>query len=192
MEVKQSKVPSFFINNDKENEVLAYIEKNAPLLKGYLLIFKHEVSLNIKKRCEAWKLCFIQNSCGIKNKLDKEKKTSLESVDVIEQKIEVPKPEVLKKEVFKTIRSGETLSFHGDLVIVGNVNDGARITSDGTLSIFGIIEGDISCSGSYLILSACNRGKVVFQGDVINDLIEGNQLKMFYKEDKEIKIKELT
>ena len=191
MEVKQSKVPTFFINNDKEDETLAYIEKNAPLLKSHLLLFRHEVSSSLKERCNAWKLCFVHNSCGIKNKLDKDKNAPSIKTEMSKDNVEPVKAEVLKKEIFKTIRSGETLSFCGDLVIVGNVNDGATITSEGTLSIFGIIEGDISCNGSYLILSACNRGKVIFQGEVINDLIKGSQLKMFYKQDEEIKIKEL-
>lgn len=190
MEVKQSKVPTFFINNDNEDETLAYIEKNAPLFKGRLLLFSQEISSKLKERCQAWNLCFTYNSCGLKNKVDKDQKPLLE-VDTVIEKEEVPKPKALKKEVFKTIRSGETLSFKGDLVIVGNVNDGATITSEGTLAIFGIIEGDISCNGSYLILSACNRGKVIFQGEVINDLIKGSQLKMFYKQDEEIMIKEL-
>jgi len=191
MEVKQSKVPTFFINNDKEDETLAYIEKNAPLLKGHLLLFKHEISLDLKERCEAWKLCFTHNTCGIKNKLDKDKNSLSNKPETAKENVEAEKLKAPKKEVFKTIRSGETLSFDGDLVIVGNVNDGATITSEGTLAIFGIIEGDISCGGSYLILSACNRGKVIFQGEVINDLIKGSQLKMFYKQEQELKIKEL-
>ena len=60
------------------------------------------------------------------------------------------------------------------------------------MAIFGIISGDISCNGSYLIVASFNRGKVIFQGTVINEMITGSQLKMFYKEDDKIKIKELT
>ena len=191
MEVRQSKVATFFIDNSDEEQTLTYIEKNAPLLKGYLLIFSHEVSSQLKKRCDTWKLCFLHNSCGLKNKVAKEKHEA--NVTTFEKKDEKKiSSQDSKKEIFKTIRSGETLSFDGDLVIVGNVNDGARINSEGTLAIFGIIEGDISCNGSYLILSACHRGKVIFQGDVINDSIEGSHLKMFYKQNQELKIKELT
>jgi len=191
MEVKQSKVATFFIDNSNEVETLAYIEKNAPLLKGYLLLFSHEVSADLEKRCKTWKLCFMHNACGLKNKAVKDKPESTKANTLKKETSENVLPAVTKKEIFKTIRSGETLSHNGDLVIVGNINDGATITSEGTLAIFGIIEGDISCNGSYLILSACHRGKVIFQGSVINDLIKGNQLKMFYKNEQELKIKEL-
>jgi len=188
MDVKQSKVASFFINNENEEETLAYIEKNAPLLKNYLLLFSREISTTLQERCKAWKLCFTHNSCALKGKSSKELTAEKPKEDKAVG--EVAKTPV-KKELFKTIRSGETIEFDGDLLIVGNINDGATITSEGTLTIFGIIEGDISCNGSYLILSACNRGKVLFQGEVINSLIKGNQLKMFYKQDQELKIKEL-
>lgn len=184
MEVKQSKVASFFIDNHNEEETLAYIEKNAPLLKTYLLIFSHEISQLLQQRCDAWKLCCVYNSCALKNKGTIEK---IENEKKEDKSVKTNR----KKEIFRTIRSGEMLNYEGDLVVVGNVNDGASINSEGTLAIFGIIEGDISCNGAYLILSTCHRGKVIFQGEVINDIIEGTHLKMFYKHKQELKIKEL-
>ncbi len=191
MEVKQSKVAAFFIDNDDVELTLAYIEKNAPLLKSYLLVFSHAIDAKIKERCDTWELLYVHNNGQLKGKTAKDK---IEPPKLVTQEITPDSAEqrVEKKEIYRTIRSGESVTYHGDLIISGNINDGATISSEGTLAIFGIISGDISCNGSYLILSECHRGKVVFQGEVINEMIQGKQLKIFYKEANEIKTKELT
>jgi septum site-determining protein MinC len=192
MEVKQSKVSAFFIDNVDLHESLAYIEKNAPLLKSYLLVFSQPIQEELQQRCDTWALAYVYNQGQLKNKRSKEQKSSgsesKKPLDTAETKI----TSVAKKEILRTIRSGETITHKGDLLISGNVNDGATISSEGTMAIFGIVSGDISCNGSYLIVSELHRGKVIFQGEVINEMITGSQLKMFYKEDETIKIKELT
>ncbi len=189
MDVKQTKVASFFIDNSNEAETLAYIEKNAPLLKGYLLLFSHKISEDLQVRCQEWKLCFMFNDCGLKHKMKREPEPLDSDTDVLASNQD--DTTMLKEEIFRNIRSGETIEVKGDLLIAGNINDGASVTSDGTLTIFGIIEGNITCNGSYLILSTCKRGKVTLNGKVINEHIQGEQLKMFFIENEEIKMKEL-
>jgi septum site-determining protein MinC len=184
MDVKQSKVATFFIDNKDEETTLAYIEKNAPLLKSHLLLFSQPLSDALQARCLEWKLTATYNRAGLKNKhKSSEVKSSTESSKV-EKSVE-------SKEIFRSIRSGESLSHNGDLLISGNINDGASVSSEGNMTIFGIIRGDIKCQGNYLILSSCHSGRVVFQNDVINENIHGEALKIFYKENSELKVKEL-
>ena len=192
MEVKQSKVAAFFIDNESIDESLAYIEKNAPLLKSYLLVFSHPIQGDLQDRCEAWELAYVYNRGQLKRKIQQDKNSIDTLSDREDKNLDTKKNQVEKKEILRNVRSGETVVHGGDLLISGNVNDGATISSEGTMAIFGIVSGDISCNGPYLIVSEFHRGKVIFQGEVINDLITGKKLKMFYKEDEKIKMKELT
>ena len=72
MDVKQTKVSAFFIDNSSLTETLTYIEKNAPLLKSYLLVFSHEVDEKLQQRCQSWNLCYVHNEGQLKNKTSKD------------------------------------------------------------------------------------------------------------------------
>jgi len=184
VKVTQSKVASFFIDNSNEEEVLAYIEKNAPLFQSSVLLFSQPLSEALKKCCQQWKLSASYNYGGIKNKADKiviaRSKASREDSS-----------HTYAKEIFRTIRSGERITHEGDLLVSGDVNDGASLTSAGNMSIFGTIQGDIECQGTYLIIKSFKRGRVMFQGDVINKYILGDDLKIIYKDNEELKVKDL-
>lgn len=183
MQVKQHRLSAFFIQAFEEQELERYIDKNAPLLKGHLLVFQSDVSENIKKRLANWGLSFIVDKESLKPRTQKEKRATKEPI----KSQEVKKMEL----IYEDIRSGRELYSKGDLLIRGHIKDGAFIESEGNLLIFGIIEGDISCKGTYLILRNCKRGKVLFQGSDIKHLLKGEALKIIYKEHEEIKVKEL-
>lgn len=188
MEVKQQNVPAFIIKTQESEKIIAYIEKNAPLLKGRLLIFTEALEAKVVERLKAWKLCYSEVGCEmpIRAKIAKETLLGSESLPK-KSAIENSTPHIISEDV----RSGTVIDEQGDLVILGRVKDGASIYTKGKLSIFGIIEGDISCDGATLIVKACQRGKILFQGTNIKDRLKGTQLKMVYKEDEEIIIKEL-
>ncbi|RKX55155.1 MAG: hypothetical protein DRP50_03315 [Thermotoga sp.] len=44
----------------------------------------------------------------------------------------------------KTIRSGQLLSYDGNITVVGNVNKGAQLTSGGNIIVIGAIHGSVS------------------------------------------------
>lgn len=187
MQVRQQKIASFICDNSDNDAALLYIEKNAPLLQGFLLIFSHEMSEKLKERCHNWKLCFsVSKECKLNQKVSLEK---LPKKDESVEEVAVEKN--ANQQIFRNIRSGESLHCEGDLLIHGNINDGAMITTAGSLTVFGIIQGDINCEGEYLIFSICNRGKILFQGIQINDYIENDRLKMITKIDEMITVKEL-
>lgn len=187
MDVRQQNIPAFFIDNDDDVQTIAYIDKNAPLLKGHLLVFSREVSAELTERCEAWGLCHALQKCRFHQR---GKSVSAAETKEKQGSADLPK-QAAKREILRTVRSGESIEHSGDLLISGNVNDGASIVTEGTLTIFGIIEGDISCNGSYMIITACNRGKVIFHGIHVNDLIRSEKLKIFYMDDGEVAVKEL-
>lgn len=45
------------------------------------------------------------------------------------------------KFITKTIRSGQVISYSGNLVIIGNVNSGAEVYADGNVVVLGILKG---------------------------------------------------
>lgn len=188
MQVRQQKVASFFIENDDNDAAIAYIEKNAPLLKGHMLLFTAALSEALRERLVAWELCFAQiDSCKLNKKVAPKPETAIK-----DKKDSSDLPVVAKKrEILRTIRSGESISHEGDLLICGNINDGAFIHTGGSLAIYGMIEGDIECDGEQLVLSKYRRGKISFQGEVISHMIKDERLKLIYKDDEGIKLKEL-
>ncbi len=185
MEVKQHTIGAFFIQAQEEDLLVHYIDKNAPLLKGHLLVFQGTLSNSIKQRLEHWGLCFVTDACQFKRR--GKKKSQEPDIKPLEDEKTAADIEIITED----IRSGREIHHLGDLVIQGRVKDGASIHTEGTLCVFGIIEGDISCNGAYLMLRRCKRGKVLFQGTDVKPLLEGEALKMIYKEHEEIKIKEL-
>ena len=187
MQVRQQKIASFICDNSDNDDALVYIEKNAPLLQGFLLIFSHEMSQELIERCKDWKLCFsVSAECKLNQKNSLE--TPTKKKEVQDENSVAKKP---NQQIFRNIRSGESLHSQGDLLIHGNINDGAFISTAGSLTVFGIIQGDINCEGEYLIFSICNRGKIIFQGVQVNEYIENDRLKMITKIDEKILVKEL-
>lgn len=45
--------------------------------------------------------------------------------------------------VRKILRSGQSIEFHGNLILIGDVNDGAEIKVGGSLFVFGILRGSV-------------------------------------------------
>lgn len=183
MEVKQQNIGAFVIDNRTEAQTLAYIEKNAPLLEGHLLIFSHTVTPAVTAMCHTYKLCFQFGTCGFK----KRGKGVVEVLPLVTQE----EQSVPVLQIFRSIRSGETIESSGDIVIGGNINDGARISCAGTLTIFGTIRGDISCTGASMLLHAPQSGKVSFGGRVINDLLPVGSLLYIYEEEGHVAVKEV-
>ena len=47
------------------------------------------------------------------------------------------------KYITTTIRSGQVINYHGNLVIIGDVNPGAEIYADGNIIVLGHVKGDL-------------------------------------------------
>ena len=85
----------------------------------------------------------------------KEVKETEENVLYIEDEEEAEKTRLMKKEaeklptlyIKKTIRSGQSITSDGNLVIVGDVNPGAEIRAKGDITVWGIL-GGIAHAGS--------------------------------------------
>lgn len=82
------------------------------------------------------------------------------------------KEDVIKKKVYekkkigneflivrKILRSGQSIEFNGNLILIGDVNDGAEIKVGGSLFVFGVLRGSVKAGleiGNNAIVVATN------------------------------------
>jgi len=75
---------------------------------------------------------------------DKLKYVPLETQDVIDEKLEELSQETKKLPTYymtQTLRSGQTLNFDGNVVIIGDAHPGSEIIADGDITVWGVLGG---------------------------------------------------
>ena len=182
MKVKQKKIRVFDIVVDKEAKFFEFMDKNLLLIKDYLLLVEGEVTPRIKEFLETNGLCFVlSNGCNIK-KIDLSKSSratqtskSASSANPLKQqaqnKEQVTHQRSLSqktKVINKPVRSGEVIEHSGDVVIFSRVNSGAKVISEGNVTVFETIDGVIEANGDFIIVNSVGKGYVVFNGDILD------------------------
>lgn len=155
IKTKQKTIRVFEIDNSDEKACCTFLDRNSPLLKDYLIFFTTNPSDHLASVCAQLGLdYFIPNNRLLSQKPKSE-----------------PEPLVAKPAlniISRHIRSGEEIESEGDLIICGNVHNGARIHAEKNLMIFGRCEGRIECEGEYLILMSIYSSQVVFSGQIFS------------------------
>jgi len=208
MKAKQKKIRVFDIVIDSEERFFDFMDKNLILLKDYLLLVEGEVTPKIEEFLSSNGLCYVvTNGCNIKkidtpkdgettsqlNESAKEKKSTEPQViikeQVIYQDVNTQKTKVLKKPV----RSGEVIEYDGDIVIFSRVNSGAKVISEGNVSIYETIDGVVEANGEFVIINSIGKGYVVFNGDILDkdNFSDGKNKKVLKTPDGGYKIEEL-
>jgi septum site-determining protein MinC len=194
MKAKQKKIRVFDIVVDKEAKFFEFMDKNLLLVKDYLLLVEGEVTPKIKEFLETNGLCFVlSNGCNIK-KIDSVETAKTTSTSEKSPALEPSKPQVIIQEqvvyqespanktkvINKPVRSGEVIEHDGDIVVFSRVNSGAKVISEGNISIFETIDGIVEANGEYLILNSIGKGYVVFNGDILDkdDFSDGKRKKV--------------
>jgi len=205
MKVKQKKIRVFDIVVDKEAKFFEFMEKNLLLIKDYLLLVEGEVTPKIKEFLETNGLCFVlSNGCNIK-KIDSAE-TSKNVKPKEEQKVETVQPQVIIQEqavchdslsqktkvLNKPVRSGEVIEHDGDVVIFSRVNSGAKVISEGNITVFETIDGVIEANGDFIIVNSVGKGYVVFNGDILDkDNFSDGKMKKVIKTTGGYKVEDL-
>ena len=187
MKVKQQTLKGFEFEIDDEAAFEEYYEKNAPLLKGHLLILRGKVGSSVQDFLD-------KRSVGYVNANEKDIVTRKKREDAVVE-ASVAKPlvnKVLSQETavipencvyHRTIRSGEEIESDSDLVFFSRINSGAVIESSRSIQIFGIIDGLVRSDGEYLILREIGKGTVVFHGEELSKSQLDGQLKLIQYKD---------
>jgi len=148
-----------------------------------LISIQGELTPNIKTYLENKPLCYMHN---VKTPISRRRKEVEEELQ--SEKLEAKaKQERIELELAKLserlannlivkdniIRSGQELRVEGDLLLLNRVNSGATIHTTGNLIITQVVEGDIRCYGSFMMISASPKANIIFNGLIVkNELLE--------------------
>lgn len=187
MKVKQQTLKGFEFDIDSDVAFEEYYTKNAPLLKGHLLILSGNVSEHIQRFLDERSVAYI-NTHEKSISTRKKRSTAVLDVTASEPTVNIPSEEEpfssQKNSVYyRPIRSGEEIESDSDLVFFSRINSGAVIESSRSIQIFGIIDGLIRSDGEFLLLREIGKGTVIFHGEELDKSQLNGQLKLIQYQD---------
>jgi septum site-determining protein MinC len=119
------------------------LSKGKRFYKGTTLILKIDLNLINKKELEIIKEALL-TEIEIKDIVLEDIEKEIEQVNEKETRIFSGVYEGKTKFIRKTIRSGQSISYQGNIVIIGDINSGAEIYADGNVIVLGFIKGKVS------------------------------------------------
>ncbi|WP_164864087.1 septum site-determining protein MinC [Helicobacter pylori] len=205
LKTNQKNVHAFEIEKQEPEAVMEFLEKNHALLQYFLIIFKYDIEPEVKAILHKHQILFLEtnrvlNGRHIKTMPLKEE-TNHSKTKPLKEETNHPKPNNPKTEPKTTIyerhiRSGEEIYSANHLIFLGNIHNGAKIISEGCVSVYGVCEGAIVCFGECLILKEVKSAQIVFQNQIlslkeIERLLVNKNIKIITKNDDILDIKEV-
>jgi len=119
------------------------LSKGKHFYKGTTLILKMDLKLINKKELGIIRHALL-SEIEIKDIVLEDIEKEFEQVHEKETRIFSCVYEGKTKFIRKTIRGGQSISYQGNIVIIGDINSGAEIYADGNVIVLGIIKGKVS------------------------------------------------
>ncbi|GAA8211321.1 septum site-determining protein MinC [Helicobacter pylori] len=192
LKTNQKNVHAFEIEKQEPEAVMEFLEKNHALLQYFLIIFKYDIEPEIKAILHKYQLLFLETNRALNGR---HIKTTEKDANLLKQNspnaIE-PKTTIYERH----IRSGEEIYSANHLIFLGNIHNGAKIISEGCVSVYGVCEGAIMCFGECLILKEVKSAQIVFQNKIfslkeVERLLVNKNIKIITKNDDILDIKEV-
>ncbi|GAA8225861.1 septum site-determining protein MinC [Helicobacter pylori] len=192
LKTNQKNVHAFEIERQEPEAVMEFLEKNHALLQYFLIIFKYDIEPEVKAVLHKHQLLFLETNRTLNGRYIK---TTEKDANLLKQNnpnaIE-PKTTIYER----NIRSGEEIYSANHLIFLGNIHNGAKIISEGSVSVYGVCEGAIVCFGEYLILKEVKSAQIVFQNQILSlkeveRLLVNKNIKIITKNDDILDIKEV-
>ncbi|OOQ00973.1 septum site-determining protein MinC [Helicobacter pylori] len=192
LKTNQKNVHAFEIEKQEPEAVMEFLEKNHALLQYFLIIFKYDIEPEVKAVLHKHQLLFLETNRVLNGRYIK---TTEKDANLLKQNspnaIE-PKTTIYER----NIRSGEEIYSANHLIFLGNIHNGAKIISEGSVSVYGVCEGAIVCFGEYLILKEVKSAQIVFQNKILSlkeveRLLVNKNIKIITKNDDILDIKEV-
>ncbi|OOQ04244.1 septum site-determining protein MinC [Helicobacter pylori] len=192
LKTNQKNVHAFEIEKQEPEAVVGFLEKNHALLQYFLIIFKYDIEPEVKAILHKHQLLFLETNRALNGRYIK---TTEKDANLLKQNnpnaIE-PKTTIYER----NIRSGEEIYSANHLIFLGNIHNGAKIISEGSVSVYGVCEGAIVCFGEYLILKEVKSAQIVFQNKILSlkeveRLLVNKNIKIITKNDDILDIKEV-
>ncbi|WRG45910.1 septum site-determining protein MinC [Helicobacter pylori] len=192
LKTNQKNVHAFEIEKQEPEAVMEFLEKNHALLQYFLIIFKYDIEPEVKAVLHKHQLLFLETNRALNGRYIK---TTEKDANLLKQNN--PNAIELKTTIYeRNIRSGEEIYSANHLIFLGNIHNGAKIISEGCVSVYGVCEGAIVCFGEYLILKEVKSAQIVFQNKIlslkeIERLLVNKNIKIITKNDDILDIKEV-
>ncbi len=192
LKTNQKNVHAFEIEKQEPEAVMEFLEKNHALLQYFLIIFKYDIEPEVKAVLHKHQLLFLETNRALNGRYIK---TTEKDANLLKQNN--PNAIELKTTIYeRNIRSGEEIYSANHLIFLGNIHNGAKIISEGCVSVYGVCEGAIVCFGEYLILKEVKSAQIVFQNQVLSlkeveRLLVNKNIKIITKNDDILDIKEV-
>ncbi len=189
LKTNQKNVHAFEIEKQEPEAVIGFLEKNHVLLQYFLIIFKYDIEPEVKAILRKHQLLFLETNRPLNGRHIKTMS--------IKEEINHPTPNHSKTTIYERhIRSGEEIYSANHLIFLGNIHNGAKIISEGCVSVYGVCEGAIVCFGECLILKEVKSAQIVFQNKIlslkeIERLLVNKNIKIITKNDDILDIKEV-
>lgn len=217
MKTRQKRAQILEFESGTQEQWQEFIEKNAPLLKSFILHFSTPPSDELAAVCAKLGLLYVVGSspaapnANVKSKLE----SLLKSADSVKDSAakESSTPESILPQsalldssaesskdsrpitLIQKVRSGEEITLgHG--IILGDVAHGAHIHASGDLVVFGDCAGVVQVDGARLILRNLTSGHIIFGGSIlpapiIAKINANSHLKIIIKNSDTIAVKEI-
>ncbi|MCQ2943088.1 septum site-determining protein MinC [Helicobacter pylori] len=192
LKTNQKNVHAFEIEKQEPEAVMEFLEKNHALLQYFLIIFKYDIEPEVKAVLHKHQLLFLETNRALNGRYIK---TTEKDANLLKQNN--PNAIELKTTIYeRNIRSGEEIYSANHLIFLGNIHNGAKIISEGCVSVYGVCEGAIVCFGECLILKEVKSAQIVFQNKIlslkeIERLLVNKNIKIITKNDDILDIKEV-
>ncbi len=198
LKTNQKNVHAFEIEKQEPEAVMEFLEKNHALLQYFLIIFKYDIEPEVKAILHKHQLLFLETNRALNGRhiktmpLKKETNHSKPNHSKPNHSKAEPKTTIYER----NIRSGEEIYSANHLIFLGNIHNGAKIISEGCVSVYGVCEGAIVCFGECLILKEVKSAQIVFQNKIlslkeIERLLVNKNIKIITKNDDILDIKEV-
>ncbi|PDX16006.1 septum site-determining protein MinC, partial [Helicobacter pylori] len=165
LKTNQKNVHAFEIEKQEPEAVMEFLEKNHALLQYFLIIFKYDIEPEVKAILRKHQLLFLETNRVLNGR---HIKTMSLKDETDHSKPNNPKTEPKTTIYERHIRSGEEIYSANHLIFLGNIHNGAKIISEGSVSVYGVCEGAIACFGEYLILKEVKSAQIVFQNQILS------------------------
>ncbi|OOP86717.1 septum site-determining protein MinC [Helicobacter pylori] len=192
LKTNQKNVHAFEIEKQEPKAVMEFLEKNHALLQYFLIIFKYDIEPEVKAVLHKHQLLFLETNRALNGRYIK---TTEKDANLLKQNN--PNAIELKTTIYeRNIRSGEEIYSANHLIFLGNIHNGAKIISEGSVSVYGVCEGAIVCFGEYLILKEVKSAQIVFQNQILSlkeveRLLVNKNIKIITKNNDILDIKEV-
>ncbi|MGX2971941.1 septum site-determining protein MinC [Helicobacter sp. T3_23-1059] len=227
MKTRQHNQRVIVLEEQNEEDIIKFLQKNEILLTRFVINFKSPISAHLQAILKELNLCYFVGVVGIKpsqNDIDLLNEQSEPTTQSSPNTAQNPKskenplldfatsknltqkntpsnevnaniatkiPKIIHK-----VRSGEEIIESNSLQILGDISSGAKVSTKGSVTVFGDCYGVLEVEGEFLILRKLKSGYILFNGEKLNaDMLArinaNDKLKIIIKSGLNFSIKDI-